>query len=135
MSYKRRITDEESEFLSPIREQLDSLAEGEGFSLRDTPSAIDELRNLLYTYFSIEGIKSCYRIRRESPISLRIVRIPIPRPRIVKDKPPSPIEEFVLSELIHEEKEEEVLGIIHDKLAPESRDKALAFWKEVSGNE
>lgn len=120
--------------LANIPEKLTSLREGEAVFIEDRPEALERIRNLVYGWAFATGLRGVFKISKESPTRLRILRKVLPSPTIIKEGDFTTIERFVMEELLEVLDEEVAIQKIKDSsLSPGEFDIALKEWKRVQG--
>uniref|UniRef100_A0A6H2A0N8 Uncharacterized protein n=1 Tax=viral metagenome TaxID=1070528 RepID=A0A6H2A0N8_9ZZZZ len=117
-----------------------ALAEGDSILLSEpSPTGSEKLRQAIYGWIWVNGLRGAFRIRRESPTHLRIYRKTELHTLIHRvEKAIGPEQEFVLNNLLELEEEKDTLfaiqkGIAEGRLAPDSALRVLEEWRAKVG--
>lgn len=119
---------------------LTSLKEGDSVVFSDpTQAGSDLLRRNIYAWLFVNGLRGVFKISRETPKRIRVLRKVLPRPTIHSvERAFGPAQEFVLDCLLNIASEDEALacirrGIAEGRLPVEDMEETLAEWRAKVG--
>ena len=119
----------------PIAEKLALLKEGESLILQDSRGAIDQLRNIIYSWLYEVNKKPEFKVIRKSHEALEIKRKYVVRPLMVSD---DKIAHYVSTNLLEIDDESEVTRRIRQsiqcsELTSDEGIRVLSEWHRVQG--
>jgi hypothetical protein len=119
----------------PIAEKLALLKEGESLILQDSRGAIDQLRNIIYSWLYEVGKKPEFKVIRKNHESLEIKRKYVVRPLVLSD---DKIASYVSTNLLEIDDESEVTRRIRQsiqcsELTSDEGIRVLSEWHRVQG--
>lgn len=135
MSYTAKMSPIQAETLGPIIPRIEALRPNEILTLTDaSPESTERLRSWIYGWMFLSNLKPYYRVRKISPTSLVILRLPIPAPRIETEG--SEVSDYVRDHMLEIGDEQSAL----DHLRCSGREPAFILaalneWKRVMGVE
>ena len=140
MSYPTKLSDAAAELLQPFVEKLLELAAGESIVFTDTPANLNIFRNHLYTWRHVNQLQQHFKLFREGPTRIRVMKRAAPRPRILETLEFSSVEKFVMDELLEILTEEHALelirkGIDEGKLRASDSFAILTEWRRIQGKD
>lgn len=132
MTYPKELSKNQTQLLKGIVEEITTLEEGHSLGLQS--ANIDELLYALYSWRHINGLKKEYRISRESPSSIRVLRraTTVRVFRSSEDALRKGVD-FVHKELLDILNREEALFRIKEALRPEEAEYAIEEWDRING--
>ena len=132
MTYNKRLSARQIKILRFVLPQIVSLKPGEGISLETQDSG--ELIYALYTWRYLNDFKEAYRISKESPTSIRVLkRANAPKVQMVDESSKQKGVSFTQETLIDVLSEEEAKRIIKANLSAEEGVHAFEEWKRING--